>query len=167
MDDEEEQETDEARLPLSKGHLDILKRLAADLRGSLKNREPAFIRSAAPAILALKRLPLTTGAVQVRVGYSTPNRGGNYGWADIGLSESELEASIGEHFYDPSVGGDTESETLFHVSVENHAANGSLERWWEHAQELAAVGWLTVQDDSSWDEIDWLSWDDIDWSVDG
>ena len=38
---------------------------------------------------------------------------GNRSWVDIRAYEGVLELGEGAHFYDPDVGGDTESQTIF------------------------------------------------------
>lgn len=155
---EEEDTVDAERsFRLSSSDLAIFKRLASNLRNKLVKAEPSFIRSAAPAILALERLPRPTGGVQVRFGCKTPNQRGNYGWADISLSEDDIKGTVGKHFYDPEVGGDTESSVLFHRQVGGSSDYGSLEDWWEQAEGLSAVGYLSAEDDSDWDAIDWCA----------
>jgi len=74
---------------LSRDELATLKRFALELRSRLVNADVRFIRSAAPAILAIERLPKPTPGVRVTFGYRTPRIDGNYGWADIVLSEEE------------------------------------------------------------------------------
>lgn len=154
-EDEDDVADADAPFRLSDADFAVFKRLAAELRRQLAKAEPNLIRSAALAILALERLPRPTAAVQVRIGYQTPNRDGNWGWADISLSESDIEGTVGEHFYDPGVGGDTETNALFYREVGGSSDYGSLEEWWERFQGLSAVGYLSVEDDSDWDAIDW------------
>jgi hypothetical protein len=154
-EDEDDIADTDATFRLSDADLAIFKRLAAELRPQLTKVEPRIIRSAAPAILALERLPRPTAGVQVRFGYQTPNRDGNYGWADISLSENDIEGTVGEHFYDPGVGGDTESSALFYREVGGSSDYGSLKEWWERFEGLGSVGYLSVEDDSDWDAIDW------------
>src|SRR4051812_40355173 len=96
-DDDDDNEDDaefDATFQLSESDLALFKRLAAELRRLIGIAEPKTIRSAAAAILALERLPLPTPGVQVRVGYQTPNRNGNFGWVDIALSEIEIEGTV-------------------------------------------------------------------------
>lgn len=70
---------------------------------------PGHVRSAASVLLALERLPATTSGIQVTFGFIQRNTDGNYGWVDIAISEDGLRLGIGEHYYDPSAGADTES----------------------------------------------------------
>ncbi len=145
----------DATFRLSDVDLAILRRLATLLRGRLARSEPRFIRSAALAILALERLPHPTAGVQVRFGYKTPNYDGNYGWVDISLSENDVSGTVGEHFYDPGVGGDTESDVLFYREVGGSSGYGSLEEWLERFEGLSAFAYLSVEEESDWDAIDW------------
>jgi hypothetical protein len=156
-EDFEEPDEDEAdtKFPLSAKERKILRDFASKLRGSLAEAEPHFIRSAATGIFVIERLPKPTPGAQVELGYRTPNSGGNYGWADLVISEDEIRACLGEHFYDPGVGGDTETRVLFEAGLGEGARNGSLEYWHAQARELALHG-LYVEDES----------EDIDWTID-
>lgn len=154
-EDEDDVADADGTFHLSDADLAILKRLATELRDQLAKSEPKFIRSAAPAILALERLPHPTAGVQVRFAYKTPNLDGNFGWVDISLSGNDIEGTIGEHFYDPGIGGDTESDVLFYREVGGSLDYGSLEEWWERFEGLSAFAYLSVEDESDWDVIDW------------
>jgi hypothetical protein len=81
---------------------------------------------------------------------------GNWGWAQITLGYDEIHASIGAHFYDSAVGGDTESETLFSAWRADRC-KGNLEAWLEHANGIAEHGFMFVSDQSESDQIDWLT----------
>lgn len=140
-------------LSLSSSDIAILERLALELRSQLAGAEVHFIRSAATAISAIERLPKPTPGVHVSFGYRTPNINGNHRWADILLTEEGTEAGVGEHFYDPQVGGDTESKTLFWAGVGKDNRTGSLEEWFETASGMAVD--LFVSDESETDLIDW------------
>src|SRR5262245_23172150 len=115
--DIDEDDRDADRFPLSEQELKLLRDFATELRGMLAKAEPQLIRAAASAIFALERLPKPTPGAQIDVGYRTRNSNGNYGWADLVISEDEIRASRGEHFYDPGVGGDTESRLLFEAGL--------------------------------------------------
>ena len=67
---------------------------------------------------------------------SQPNLDGNYGWANLYISETEFHLGTGEHFYDPSVGGDTESRTLYEACAGDDAAEG--DEIWLHTQRRGA-----------------------------
>jgi hypothetical protein len=114
---------------------------------------PAQLRSAAPLLLALERLPDTTPGVDVSLSLSQPNTDGNYGWAKIDISEHELRLGIGEHFYDTRVGGDTESQTVFETYAGAETCQGAIELWLPHAEARAADGSLHVEADNS--DVDW------------
>jgi hypothetical protein len=117
---------------------------------------PAQLRSAAALLLVLERLPFTSPGVNVSLAFNQPNTDGNYGWAKISINETELQLGIGEHFYDPRVGGDTESETLFEAHAGADASQGSIELWLPYAEARIADGSLLVEaDDSDRGLIDW------------
>ena len=153
--DQHDEEPSNSLFPLSKRELEILNELCGELRGKLLREDAFFIRSAACAILAIERLPRPTSGVLVELGYETAGSPGNWGWAQIAITESEVRASIGEHFYDPAVGGDTESETSFSASIGDKHSYGDLEDWLEHAKGIAEFGILEVSDQSESDLIDW------------
>jgi hypothetical protein len=108
-----------------------------------------------PAIFVLERLPKPTPGAQIDVGYRTPSSNGNYGWADLVISEDEIRASHGEHFYDPGVGGDTETRVLFEGGLGRDNKGGSLAGWFRYAQEMSNHAYFYVEDDS--EDIDWTS----------
>jgi hypothetical protein len=108
-----DEDSSDDRFPLSEDDLQGLSAIASFFRSQLATMAPAQLRSVAALLFALKRLPRTTPGVDVSLSYSQSNTDGNYGWASIGISENELRLGVGEHFYDPGVGGDTESQTLF------------------------------------------------------
>ena len=99
------------------------------VRKQLPAMSPGHIRSAAGVLLALERLPAMTAGIQITFGFVQHNTNGNYGWADISISESELRLGIGEHYYDPSVGGDTESRILFEAVAGGDSAEGDIDDW--------------------------------------
>jgi hypothetical protein len=150
-DDEDDPAPD--RFALSEKELKLLARFAADLRRSLEHGDPQFIRSAATAIFVIERLPKPTPGAQVDVGYRTSNSGGNYGWTDLVISEEEIRASVGEHFYDPGAGGDTQTHVYFEAGLGEGCRQGDLAAWFEQALELAALYAPYVDDES--EDIDW------------
>lgn len=127
------------RFPLSEKELELLVGFAAGLRRSLEQADPQFIRSAATAIFVIERLPKPTPGARVDVGYRTSNCGGTFGWTDLVISEEEIRASVGEHFYDPSVGGDTQTHVYFETGLGEGSWQGDLEAWFEQARELASL----------------------------
>src|SRR5690606_2763053 len=125
--------------------LDVIEHLAARLRGQLATAKPSFIRSVAPIIFALERLPRPTVGLQVRFGYQTPRCDGNYAWADILLSEHYIEGTVGEHFYDPDVGGDTESSVLFYREIGGSSDYGSMKEWLARFDDVSEYGQWTIE----------------------
>ena len=66
----------------------------------------------------------------------------------------------GEHFYDPDVGGDTETITLFEAIAGADRASGDIGRWLEYAEARTRDGYLNIEHDGS-------AYDAIDWETDG
>jgi hypothetical protein len=99
----------------------------------------------------LEQLPGTTPGVNTRISFVQPNTNGNFGWADIEISGSEFRLSRGEHYYDPTVGGDTESRTEFEAFAESEWAEGDIDDW------LSAIPLGTqieIEDSSDQENID-------------
>jgi hypothetical protein len=79
-----------------------------------------------------------------------------YRWATISLTEDDIRPETGEHFYDPAVGGDTETATLFEAIAGAGRGQGDIQRWLEYAKARAHDGQLRIeQDGSAYDDIDW------------
>jgi hypothetical protein len=84
--------------------------------------------------------------LQVRFGYQTPRCDGNYAWADILLSEHYIEGTVGEHFYDPDVGGDTESSVLFYREIGGSSDYGSMKEWLARFDDVSEYGQWTIEE---------------------
>lgn len=112
-DDDDEPEFDPTRFPITAEDIAKIKLVCRLLREQLSVLAPRDVKCAAVVLCALERLPLVTQGVEISFGFVQPNCGGNFGWADIEITESEFTLSIGEHVHDPSVGGDTESRHAF------------------------------------------------------
>jgi hypothetical protein len=108
-EDDPSDRADAGRFPLSIDDITKVEEVINLVRDQLRNMRPAHLRAAASILLALERLPATTPGMQVTCSFQQPNFDGNYGWADITVSEDNFSLGLGEHFYDPTVGGDTET----------------------------------------------------------
>jgi hypothetical protein len=106
-------------------------------------------------LLALERLPATTPGVQVTFGFAQRNIDGNYGWADISISVDELSLGIGEHYFDPLVGGDTETRVAFEAVAGGNSVEGDIDDWLPLARVCAAEGNISVEDYSDYELIEW------------
>ena len=148
------------RYPLDEVELSAVASVAQLIRSRTSSMSPHVLRSAAALLLALKRLPYATPCVDVSFGFSTPNRDGNYAWADVEINEEEFRLGLGEHFYDPAVGGDTESRTVFETQAGSSWRDGDIEDWLIFAQDIAQRGYPTVEDNSDYEGIDWSSEDE-------
>ena len=121
-----------------------MRRCAASVSGVQREAIHALVHG-------LQRLPQSTPGLNIEVTISHPDSvrdTGNWGWADIRLSANEFVLGKGEHFYDPAVGGDTESRTLFATFLGEPFTEGDhidIERWLELARYLATDGDLSVE----------------------
>ena len=162
MDNNDEEETEgDTRFPLSIENQSDIKQVVDLIRNHLVRMSPSELKAAAATLLALERLPLTTKGVQVSFGFRQTSSYGNYAWADINISEDHIRLTIGEHFYDPAVGGDTESETIFEAFEGDERCQGRIQRWLDIAQEIAHGSAVTSEDYSDYEQIDW-SMDEVD-----
>jgi len=161
-EDEPEEEIDASRFPLSLDDIAKVTLVIKLIREQLPSMTPRHILSASAVIRALERLPATTPGIRVTFGFVQRHGGGNYGWADISLGEDEFVLGIGEHFYDPEVGGDTESRHAFEAYAGGSSADGDIDEWLAVAEVISANGEVSVEDDTDYDAIDWSSETDRD-----
>jgi hypothetical protein len=152
--DFEDDDTDRTRFPFSIDDKPKIEKLSNLVRESLPSMNPVDLRVAATVLFALERLPDSTPGIQVTFGFSQPNTDGNYGWADIEISEDEFRLTTGEHFYDPGVGGDTETRILFEAQVGGHCL-GEINEWLPVANVIAFEGRVSAEDYSDYDVMDW------------
>ena len=152
--------TDENRFPLSTFDRHQVGKVVHLVRSRLATMTPGQLRSAASALHALERLPIVTPGIQVSFGFTEPNGDGNYAWTDIKVSESEFLLLVGEHFYDPAVGGDTETRVVFEAHAGDASRKGDMEDWLETAGMIAPDGLITAEDYSDHDSVDWFSGDE-------
>jgi hypothetical protein len=94
--------------------------------------------------------------VQTTFGFIQPSMDGNYAWADIRINEDSFSLSLGEHFYTPEVGGDTESRIVFETQSGTQWRAGDIGEWLEVASWIASTGRVTWDDYSAHDDIDWI-----------
>jgi hypothetical protein len=154
-DDDTDTQANVARFPLSIADILEVKRVIQLVRDKLLNMRPGDLRAAASVLFALERLPATTAGIDVTFGFSQPNTDGNYGWVDIHIDEHEFRLGFGEHFYDPSIGGDTESRTVFETQSGGNWCSGDIDEWLEFAGGIASEGQVDAEDNSDHDGIEW------------
>lgn len=162
MADDDGEADDPNRFPLSADDIDKVDKVIKLIREQLISLAPSDLRSAAVILHALERLPATTPEVQVTFSFVTPNIDGNFGWADVSVSEDELTFGTGQHFHDPSVGGDTESRHEFEAYAGSDYAEGDIEQWLAAARNLSAEANVSFDDYSDHEAIDWSSETDPD-----
>ena len=155
--DDEDDNRDLTRFPLSLDDISKLAMVIKLIREQLPSMTPAHLRCAAAVLRALERLPTTTPGIHMTFGFVQPSNSGNYGWADLFISESEFRLGVGEHFYDPGVGGDTESRVSFEAFAGGDSADGDIDDWLPLAETISAEGEVSAEDDSDYDAIDWSS----------
>ncbi len=143
--------------PLTEDDFRGARAIAELLRSRLATMTPEELRSLAALLLALERLPCVTPGVDVSITISQPNLDGNYGWANLYISETEFRLGTGEHFYDPSVGGDTESRTLYEACAGDDAAEGDVDLWLSYAEARSADGSVLIDEDNS--DLEVIDWD--------
>ena len=132
-------------------HVDLVIQLILNHIPSMSHGE---MRSAAAVLLALERLPYATPGVDVRFSFSTPNLDGNYAWADIEILEEAFRLSLGEYFYTPGVGGDTESRTVFFAQAGSDWREGDINEWLSSAQYCGPPRADEGEDNSDYEVID-------------
>ena len=142
------------RFPLDEEDLAAIADVAELIQGRTSSMSPAELRGAATVLLALKRLPHATPGVQVSLEFSTPDADGNRAWADLEICAEEFRLDLGQHFYDPSVGGDTESRTVFETQSGTDWKEGEIHDWLLSAQAIAGFGHITLDDQSNHDAVD-------------
>lgn len=157
---------DQERFPLSTFDRPKVESVIQLIRTRLNFMAPADLRAAASALVALERLPRVTPGIQISFGFKEPTNGGNYGWVDIKISENEFILAIGEHFYDPEIGGDTETRNAFEAYAGDASSRGSIDDWLETTRPIAAKGLIAAEDYSDHDSVDWFlenesSWDGV------
>ena len=64
-------------------------------------------------------------------------------------------SALAEHFYDPSVGGDTESRHAFEAYAGGESAEGDIDDWLPMATMISIEGNVDVEDYSDYEIIDW------------
>jgi hypothetical protein len=94
-EDDPSDRADAGRFPLSIDDITKVEEVINLVRDQLRNMRPAHLRAAASILLALERLPATTPGMQVTFSFQQPNFDGNYGWADITVSEDNFSLGLG------------------------------------------------------------------------
>ena len=142
-------ESGEVNYPLDEVEVYSVSCIASLFADKASSMSPRVMRSASALILALGRMPSATPGVDLRIGFKTANRDGNWSWADVEISECEFRLSIGHHHYDPLIGGDTESLTLFETAAGSDRSFGNIDDWLEMAALIAEEGYASLESDNS------------------
>jgi hypothetical protein len=151
--DADDVEDEHGCYPVDADALEGFAQVAHLVRMNLSNLDPHHLRTAAVTLLALERLPRVTSGINVVFGFRTPMERGCWAWADISIGRDGIRLGTGEHFYDPGVGGDTESRTRFQAYSGGY--EGSVQEWLELASMIFPDGVPSAEDYSDHDSIDW------------
>jgi hypothetical protein len=79
----------------------------------------------------------------------------------IKISENEFRLGVGEHLYDPTVGGDTETRIVFEADAGGEWTEGDIDDWLPVASTIASEGQATAEDYSDPESIDWSFEQDV------
>ena len=139
----------EGHYPLDDVELYSINCIAKLFSDNASSMSPRVMRSASVLLLALRRMPLATPGIDLCLGFATPNRDGNWSWVDVEISGNEFRLGLGHHFYDPSVGGDTECATVFEAFAGSGRSAGSMDEWLESASGIAGMGHPSLNYDNS------------------
>jgi hypothetical protein len=161
-EDDPSERANAGRFPLSIDDITKAEKVIKLVREQLSTMSPAHVRTAASVLLALEHLPATTPGIQVTFGFVQRNTDGNYGWADITISEDEFRLGVGEHYYDPSVGGDTETRIAFEAQAGGEWTEGDIDDWLPVANVIATEGDISMEDYSDYEAIEWANETDQD-----
>jgi hypothetical protein len=153
-EDDPSERANAGRFPLSIDDITKAEKVIKLVREQLSTMSPAHVRTAASVLLALEHLPATTPGIQVTFGFVQRNTDGNYGWADITISEDEFRLGVGEHYYDPSVGGDTETRIAFEAQAGGEWTEGDIDDWLPVANVIATEGDISMEDYSDYEAIE-------------
>lgn len=149
----EDLDDDDDFYPLDPDVVERFSQVIRLIRRNLYKLGPHDLKVAAVTLLALERLPRITPGVSVVFGFQTSNVTGNWAWADISIGDDGLSLGLGEHFYEPGVGGDTETRTPFEANESGY--RGSVSEWLEVASKLFSEGVPKSEDESGHDDLDW------------
>jgi len=156
MDEIDEEEGGIRLFPIGTNDLVKFRELSKLIRRRLWRFDAREICASSAVIVALDRLPRTTSWVAVNFGFQTTLGYGNWSWASIQIWSDEIVLSVGEHYYDADVGGDTKSENLFESYAGGTECYGSVENWMEKAELLLEKGSpQTNEDESDYSNADW------------
>lgn len=116
FDDDDATQDIEDLFPFMVGEKDLIDRLAAKIRASLKTLEPAELRKMAAFLFALERLPYATPGVSIDLAI-TQRIEGNLSYVSVEVSSDAFRLSMGGSVHTPGVGSDSYSETNFEVEA--------------------------------------------------
>jgi hypothetical protein len=91
--------------------------------------------------------------MQVTFSFQQRNIDGNFSWADITVSEDNFSLGLGEHFYDPTVGGDTETRIVFETQAGGNGPEGNIDDWLPVANVIATDGLVSAEENSDWEAL--------------
>lgn len=143
----------------------VVEDLKARFRELLKkpNLPANRVRDIGTVLFALERLPRSTPGVFVTIGpHYRFNQESSY--CDLCISETEFRLSQGGSMYDPAVGGDNYSSTVFEIDTSGYRSGSGEDptviEWFNTFDELINLG-------ATFD-VEYLGEDDqVDWTEEG
>ena len=131
---------------------EILSRLTAPL--TVPNKIAVWV-----AVIGLRRLPSSTEGLDVEISLTQPElmrRDGNWGWAEIRISEHLFALGEGGHVYSSAVGGDSRSRTVFESELGAPHCDGDetkMESWLERAKFLLDDADVSIEDRTDYESV--------------
>lgn len=155
MNDDDPEDIADNKFPLYMADKPKIGSVTDLVQKRVRGMEPQELYSAAFVLLGLQRLPTETRGLAATCTFKETFSLGNYRWASIEFSDEGFRLSVGQHFYDPSIGGDTESETVFEACAGGGRA-GDIDAWLDTANSIAENSRsLTFEVLSDGDDLDW------------
>ncbi|MCY3745172.1 MAG: hypothetical protein F4Y20_03095 [Acidobacteria bacterium] len=130
-------------------HLSEIERILSRLTASLTVPDKIAVWA---AVIGLRRLPGSTAGLDVEISLMQPElirRDGNWGWAEIRISEHSFVLGEGGHVYSSAVGGDSWSRTVFQSDLGAPYCDGDetrMENWLDRAKFLLDDAEVSIED---------------------
>lgn len=123
------------------------------IRAHLHELSPKHLSAAAVVLAALERLPLQCWGACASFGFRLPPENGCWAWAGIEVNDEGVSFGVGEHFYEPGVGGETESRVYF--SAGRYGSHGNIGEWINVAKPIFDEGIPQSEDFTDHEQIEW------------
>jgi hypothetical protein len=151
-DEVERSEPVDDLFPFLREEESLIDALIGSIRMTLPSLDPADLRQMATVLYALQRLPYRTPGISIDLAKSQ-RIGEDFCYVSVEITDDTFRLSKGGSVYTPGVGGDTYSETLFHVEV-GEFREGSASGFREWLANFESTGGVYDFDGAVCDEID-------------